>query len=108
MIAFAQSVGCRLARMGHVLLCLHAARPGRTARRGRRLRRRPADGRSAFDRSVDVLIGRLRAKVEPDRTVPQLIKTVRGGGYMLAAPVRSMVTCGVLPSLAMLRQQAAS
>jgi DNA-binding response OmpR family regulator len=61
-----------------------------------------------FDRSIDVLVGRLRAKIEPDRATPQLIKTVRGGGYMLAAPVRSMVICGVLPGLAMLQQQAAS
>ena len=46
-------------------------------------------GREAhlFDRSVDNAISRLRRKVEPDRTDPQLILTVRGGGYMLAADV---------------------
>jgi len=41
----------------------------------------------AFDRSVDVQVSRLRRKVEQDPGAPQLIKTVRNGGYILAAPV---------------------
>jgi two-component system OmpR family response regulator len=46
-------------------------------------------GREAgpFDRSVDVQLGRLRRKVEVDPKSPELIKTVRGGGYVLAAAV---------------------
>ncbi len=46
-------------------------------------------GRAAipFDRSVDVQVGRLRRKIEVDPKNPELIKTVRGGGYMLAVPV---------------------
>ncbi|WP_299308583.1 response regulator [uncultured Croceicoccus sp.] len=46
-------------------------------------------GREAhlFDRAVDNAISRLRRKVEIDRSDPQLILTVRGGGYMLAADV---------------------
>jgi len=48
-----------------------------------------AKGRSAipFDRSIDVQVGRLRKKIEPDYREPTLIKTVRGGGYMLTAEV---------------------
>ena len=38
----------------------------------------------AFDRSVDVQISRLRQKLGDDPRNPQLIKTVRGAGYMLA------------------------
>jgi two-component system OmpR family response regulator len=47
-------------------------------------------GRDAlpFDRSVDVQLSRLRRKIETDPQNPKLIKTVRGGGYMLAQPVR--------------------
>jgi len=47
-----------------------------------------ARGRSAapFDRGVDVLISRIRRKIEPDPHAPRFIKTVRGGGYMFAAP----------------------
>ncbi|MCF6764179.1 response regulator transcription factor [Thiotrichales bacterium 19S3-7] len=35
------------------------------------------------DRSVDVLIGRLRKKIETDYKNPQLLKTIRGEGYQL-------------------------
>ena len=38
----------------------------------------------AFDRSIDVHIAKLRAKLEPDPKEPRYIKTVRGVGYMLA------------------------
>jgi DNA-binding response OmpR family regulator len=37
----------------------------------------------AFDRSIDVHISRLRAKLEADPKAPRLIKTVRGVGYRL-------------------------
>lgn len=40
-----------------------------------------------FDRSVDVLVGRLRKRLQDDAKEPSLIKTVRGVGYVLAAPV---------------------
>ncbi|NJN40388.1 MAG: response regulator [Gammaproteobacteria bacterium] len=35
-----------------------------------------------FDRSIDIRIARLRKKVERDPDHPQLIKTIRGAGYM--------------------------
>ncbi len=49
-----------------------------------------AEGRelAAFERSVDNMVSRLRRKIEPDPRNPTLLKTVRGGGYMLAADVR--------------------
>lgn len=48
-----------------------------------------ARGRAAipFDRSIDVQVGRLRRKIEPDPKNPILIKTVRGGGYMFTPEV---------------------
>ena len=47
-------------------------------------------GREAhlFDRAVDNQVSRLRRKIELDNRNPQLIQTVWGGGYMLAAEVR--------------------
>jgi two-component system OmpR family response regulator len=47
-------------------------------------------GREAhlFDRAVDNQVSRLRRKIESDSRNPQLIQTVWGGGYMLAADVR--------------------
>lgn len=46
-------------------------------------------GREAhvYDRSVDNQISRLRKKIEIDPKAPGIIKTVRGGGYVLAAKV---------------------
>jgi two-component system, OmpR family, response regulator len=48
-----------------------------------------ARGRAAipFDRAIDVQVGRLRKKIEPDQKNPTLIKTVRGGGYMFTPEV---------------------
>lgn len=50
-----------------------------------------ARGRAAipFDRSIDVQVGRLRRKIEADPKNPNLIKTVRGGGYMFTAEVQA-------------------
>jgi len=42
-----------------------------------------------FDRSIDVQISRLRHKIEDDPKKPQLIKTVRGGGYLFTANVKA-------------------
>ena len=41
----------------------------------------------AFDRSIDVLVSRLRAKLRDNDREPQIIKTVRGDGYYLACSV---------------------
>nr|WP_210428478.1 response regulator transcription factor [Novosphingobium sp. SG707] len=51
-------------------------------------------GREAhlFDRAVDNQVSRLRRKIEVDSRNPQLIQTVWGGGYMLAADVRRVPT----------------
>lgn len=41
-----------------------------------------------FDRAIDVQIGRLRRKIERDPAKPELIKSVRGAGYVFAARVQ--------------------
>ena len=40
-----------------------------------------------FDRAIDMQVGRLRRKIEADPKNPVLVKTVRGGGYVLASAV---------------------
>ncbi len=42
---------------------------------------------SPLNRSVDVLVAKLRKKIEKDPKAPKLIKTVRGVGYKFAARV---------------------
>lgn len=44
----------------------------------------------AFDRAVDNQISRLRRKIETDPKNPEIIKTVWGGGYMLAGEVKAL------------------
>lgn len=42
---------------------------------------------SPTDRSVDVLVGKLRGKIESDPANPLLIKTIRGAGYKFTTSV---------------------
>jgi DNA-binding response OmpR family regulator len=45
---------------------------------------------AAFERSIDNHISRLRKKIEANPSDPKLIKTIWGGGYMLASEVRKL------------------
>ncbi|TPW29078.1 response regulator [Martelella alba] len=49
-------------------------------------------GRAAnvFDRTIDNQISRLRRKIEQDPAAPEIIVTVRGGGYSLAVDVEHL------------------
>jgi len=40
-----------------------------------------------FDRSIDILVSRVRQKLNDDSRTPTLIKTVRGEGYLFDAKV---------------------
>ena len=69
------------------LLVAFVTNAGQTLSRDRLLdliRDRDAD---AFDRTIDVRVGRLRRKLGDDPHSPQLIRTVRGGGYLFSPPV---------------------
>jgi len=39
-----------------------------------------------YDRSIDVLVGKLRRKLKDDPRRPRIIRTIRGVGYMLMPP----------------------
>jgi two-component system phosphate regulon response regulator OmpR len=64
------------------LLAALAAHPNRVLDRDRLLDLLKCYERSPFDRSIDVQIARLRAKIEPDTKRPCYIRTVWGKGYM--------------------------
>jgi DNA-binding response OmpR family regulator len=67
------------------LLHALAQRPGRVLDREQLLQLLHGSSDEAFDRSIDVLVSRVRAKIEADPRSPKLLKTVRGVGYMLAS-----------------------
>ena len=63
-------------------------RPGRVLSRDFLLDAAVGRRNAPFDRSVDVMVGRLRKKVEPDPKQPSVIQTVPGEGYRFTAPLR--------------------
>ena len=64
------------------LLAVLASRPGRVLSRSQILELVANRRWDPDDRSIDVLIGKLRHKLREDSRSPRLIKTVRGVGYM--------------------------
>lgn len=64
------------------MLQVFAQNPGRVLSRDRILDLAHNKEMEAFDRSVDTRIVRLRQKIEKDPSYPQVIKTVRGAGYI--------------------------
>jgi two-component system OmpR family response regulator len=69
------------------LLLAFVERPQRTLSREQLLDLARGRGPVPFDRSIDVQVSRLRRKIEVDPRSPEIIATVRGGGYMFATPV---------------------
>ncbi len=67
-----------------MLLRALAERPGRVLTREQLVDIVRGSADEAFDRSVDVHVSHLRAKLRDDPRNPRVIKTVRGIGYMLA------------------------
>ena len=64
--------------------------PGRTLSRDMILDRLHGRDWTPFDRSIDNQVARLRKKIEKDPANPEVIKTVRGIGYRMAAAVRRL------------------
>jgi DNA-binding response OmpR family regulator len=66
------------------LLELFARHPNQVLTRDDILNQAHAPGPEQFDRSVDIRIARLRRKIERVPDKPEIIKTVRGAGYVYA------------------------
>ena len=71
------------------LLMALASRPGRVLGREQLMEMARGSAEEAFDRSVDVHVSRLRTKLGESPKRPRYIKTVRGLGYQLAAPLEA-------------------
>ncbi len=72
------------------LLTVLLERPRQVLNRDQLLDLTASRSATAFDRTIDNQISRLRRKIEPDPTRPQLITTIRGGGYCLVADVEEV------------------
>jgi two-component system phosphate regulon response regulator OmpR len=78
----------KLTAMEFDLLEAFARHPNRVLSRDRLLDLAHNRDWEPFDRSIDIRIARIRRKVEPDPSKPQVIKTVRGAGYMFVSEGR--------------------
>lgn len=88
----AQGQEVTLTRAEFSLLLAFTQKPGRVLSRDELTRVVTGRGAEPEDRSVDVLISRLRRKIEPDPKTPRLIVTVPGEGYRFTARTQPVVT----------------
>ncbi|HXZ95994.1 MAG TPA: response regulator [Burkholderiales bacterium] len=70
------------------LLAVFVTHPNRVLSRDELLDLTRGRAAGPFDRAIDVQVGRLRQKIEPDAQHPTLIKTVRAAGYLFTPPVK--------------------
>ncbi len=84
-----QQVVVALSQAEYRLLQVLLTHPNRALTRDQLLDLTQGREAGPFDRSIDVLIGRLRRRLGDDAKEPQLIKTLRGQGYLLAAKVET-------------------
>ncbi|WP_156612658.1 response regulator [Paramagnetospirillum marisnigri] len=73
----------RLTRGEFDVLAALARNAGRALTRDQLLDLTQHDGEAVIDRTIDVLVGRLRRKIEADSRHPTIILTVHGVGYRL-------------------------
>jgi two-component system, OmpR family, response regulator len=69
------------------LLAAFLASPQRVLSRDQLLGLSRLHNAEVYDRSIDVQVGRLRKKIEPEPGSAELIRTERGAGYVFTAPV---------------------
>jgi two-component system, OmpR family, response regulator len=72
------------------LLRTFCERPGRVLSRDSLLDLTQGRNAGSFERSIDVLVSRIRRKIEPDPQEATLIKTVRSGGYVFTPTVEAV------------------
>ncbi|TIP97613.1 MAG: response regulator transcription factor [Mesorhizobium sp.] len=78
----ADGVGIPLTPMELDLVAAFATRAGQVIGRDELLDLAPPRGDEPFDRSIDSRITRLRRRLEKNAVKPELIKTIRGAGYL--------------------------
>nr|WP_279597633.1 response regulator [Methylobacterium sp. J-067] len=81
--------GARVSITGAEFDLLHALclRPGRVLSRDQLLDLTQGRAAGPFERSIDVLVSRIRQKIEIDTRNPEYIRTIRSGGYLFTPEV---------------------
>ena len=80
-------VGIALSSAEFRLLAAFVQRPGRVLNRDQLIELTRAPGIDVNDRSIDLAVSRLRAKLGDTAREPSIIRTVRGEGYLFDAEV---------------------
>lgn len=83
----ADDVGIALSNAEFRLLAAFVQRPGRVLSREQLIELTRAPGAEVNDRSIDLAVSRLRAKLGDTAREPSLVRTVRGEGYLFDAEV---------------------
>jgi DNA-binding response OmpR family regulator len=72
------------------ILKVFIEKPGKVLSRDQILDFSRGHATPAFDRSVDIMISRIRKKLRDAGGSPDIMKTVRGGGYHFTSKVSSV------------------
>lgn len=82
--------GARVALTGAEfdLLLVFCERPRRVLSRDQLIDLTQGRSAAPFERSIDVLVSRLRQKIEAEPKEPTLIQTIRSGGYLFSPDVK--------------------
>jgi DNA-binding response OmpR family regulator/class 3 adenylate cyclase len=94
-----------LTRAETALLATFAGNPCRVLSRDQLRRAVVGHGAESYDRNVDMLIARLRRKIEPNPKSPRFILTVPGLGYKFAARPQSVEEGQSMPAIDLERQK---
>ena len=86
----AQGTVVPLSGAEHRLLRVFLAHPQRVLSRDQLMELTQGREADVFDRSIDLLVSRLRQRLRDNAREPAIIKTVRNEGYVLAATVQAM------------------
>jgi two-component system OmpR family response regulator len=85
MLISPEGVGLSLSNVEYRLLAAFAEHPGEVLSRGRLVEMTRSAASENNERSIDLAVSRLRAKLRESLENPQFIRTVRGRGYQFTA-----------------------
>jgi two-component system OmpR family response regulator len=85
MLVDPEGVGLSLSNVEYRLLAAFAEHPGEVLSRGQLVEMTRSAATESNERSIDLAVSRLRAKLRESLENPQFIRTVRGRGYQFTA-----------------------